>query len=258
MAFTFYPASAINGVYRLSRSHLYYCTVWIFHCSGSEKKSTVSFSYACCSWQCSLPIIFVAVISLLDSDFVAWQAIMNIKWWPYSSNVCWWNYILKKRTVKVGNQFAIDLCTSLIRVCIQKFPDCPPWARTTNGTAFCHYMQLYRYLVSQSSEFCRHKPLCCFSTRVYCCKCIFRYRLSSETSGCTVVYCNFEKYLIRGRNIGVIITNSFELKQELSVCKLPLGMNIKWGCLRTKWLGERLEMRASDRRMGKIALWGPS
>jgi len=32
---------------------------------------------------------------------------------------------------------------------------------------------LYRYFVSQSSEFCRHNPLCCFSTSVYCC--LFRY-----------------------------------------------------------------------------------
>jgi hypothetical protein len=41
-------------------------------------------------------------------------------------------------------------------------------------------MQLYRYFVSQYSEFCRHNPLCCFSTRVYCCERIFRYRLSLE------------------------------------------------------------------------------
>jgi hypothetical protein len=36
-------------------------------------------------------------------------------------------------------------------------------------------MQLDRYFVSQSSEFCRYNPLCCFSTSVYCCKRIFRY-----------------------------------------------------------------------------------
>jgi hypothetical protein len=29
-------------------------------------------------------------------------------------------------------------------------------------------VQLYRYFVSQSIEFCRHNPLCCFSTSVYC------------------------------------------------------------------------------------------
>jgi hypothetical protein len=49
-------------------------------------------------------------------------------------------------------------------------------------------MQLYCYFVSQSSEFCRHNPLCCFSTNVYCCRCcLFRYRLSPETFGYTVV-----------------------------------------------------------------------
>jgi hypothetical protein len=47
-------------------------------------------------------------------------------------------------------------------------------------------VQLYRYFVSQPSEFCRHKPLCCFSTSVCCC-CLFRYRLSSETFGYTLV-----------------------------------------------------------------------
>jgi hypothetical protein len=44
-----------------------------------------------------------------------------------------------------------------------------------NGTTLCHWNQLYRYFVSQPREFCRHNPLCCFSTRVYCCKRIFRY-----------------------------------------------------------------------------------
>jgi hypothetical protein len=48
-------------------------------------------------------------------------------------------------------------------------------------------MQLYRYFVSQSSEFCCHNPLCCFSTTVYCCKCIRRYRLSPEAFGYTLV-----------------------------------------------------------------------
>jgi hypothetical protein len=50
-------------------------------------------------------------------------------------------------------------------------------------TALCHYVQLYRYFVSQSSEFCRHNPLCCLSTSVYFCKPIFRYRLSPENFG---------------------------------------------------------------------------
>jgi hypothetical protein len=62
----------------------------------------------------------------------------------------------------------------VIRGCIQKFPDWPPGARTANGTAHCHQLQLYRYFVSQSSEFCRHNPLCCFLRSIYCC-CSFRY-----------------------------------------------------------------------------------
>jgi hypothetical protein len=39
-------------------------------------------------------------------------------------------------------------------------------------------------LLSQSSEFCRHNPLCCFPS-VYCC--LFRYRISPETFGYTLV-----------------------------------------------------------------------
>jgi hypothetical protein len=66
-------------------------------------------------------------------------------------------------------------------------------ARTANGTALCHSVQLYRYFVSQSSEFCRHNPLCCFLTSVYCCKRIFRYRLSPETFGYTLVHTFLEQ-----------------------------------------------------------------
>jgi hypothetical protein len=47
-------------------------------------------------------------------------------------------------------------------------------------------VQLYRYFVSQSIEFCRHNPLCYFSTSVYCC-CLFRYGLSPETFGHTLL-----------------------------------------------------------------------
>jgi hypothetical protein len=41
--------------------------------------------------------------------------------------------------------------------------------------------------MSQSGEFYRHNPLCCFSTSVYRCKRIFRHRLSPETFGYTLV-----------------------------------------------------------------------
>jgi len=43
------------------------------------------------------------------------------------------------------------------------------------------HLQLSRYFLSQSSEFCRHNPLCCFSTSAYYYCCLFRYRLSPET-----------------------------------------------------------------------------
>jgi hypothetical protein len=82
--------------------------------------------------------------------------------------------------------------TKAIRGCIQNFPDWSPGARTANGTALCHYVLLYRYFVSQSSELCRHNPLCCFSTSVYCCCCcccLLRYRLSPETFRYTLVAC---------------------------------------------------------------------
>jgi hypothetical protein len=78
--------------------------------------------------------------------------------------------------------------SAFLRSFIQKFPDWPPGARTANGTALCHYVQLYRYFASQSSDFCHHNNLCCFSKNVCCCKHIFRYLLSPETSGYTFVY----------------------------------------------------------------------
>jgi hypothetical protein len=78
----------------------------------------------------------------------------------------------------------------IIRGCIQMFPDWPPGARTANGTALYHKVQLCRYFLSQSSEFCRHNPLCCFSTSVYYCYCccLFSYGLSPENFVYTLVY----------------------------------------------------------------------
>jgi hypothetical protein len=48
-------------------------------------------------------------------------------------------------------------------------------------------VQLYGYFVSQSSEFCRHNALCCFSMSVYCCKRTFLYRFCPETFGYTLI-----------------------------------------------------------------------
>jgi hypothetical protein len=48
-------------------------------------------------------------------------------------------------------------------------------------------VQLYRYFVSQPSEFCLHNPLYCFSTSNAKGKSIFLYRCSPETFGYTLV-----------------------------------------------------------------------
>jgi hypothetical protein len=47
-------------------------------------------------------------------------------------------------------------------------------------------VQLYRYFVSQSSEFCSHNPLWCLSTSICCC--LLCYQLSPETFGYTLVH----------------------------------------------------------------------
>jgi hypothetical protein len=52
--------------------------------------------------------------------------------------------------------------------------------------------ELYRYFVSQSSEFCRHNPLCCFSTSVYYCKPIFF--LSTQSGN---FWIHLRKYIIQ-------------------------------------------------------------
>jgi hypothetical protein len=74
-----------------------------------------------------------------------------------------------------------------VRGCIQKFPYWPPGA-SANGTALCHCVQLNRWFMSQSSEFCHHNLLCCFSASNTKGKRIFRYRLSPETFGYTRVF----------------------------------------------------------------------
>jgi hypothetical protein len=48
-------------------------------------------------------------------------------------------------------------------------------------------VQLYRYFANQSSGFCRHDPLCYFSTSVYCCKRVFCW-LSPETFAYNLVF----------------------------------------------------------------------
>jgi len=74
------------------------------------------------------------------------------------------------------------LCSSFWSLTLQgiqtrvykKFQDWPPEARTASGTALYQQVQYYRCFVSQSSEFYRHNPLCCFSTSVLYFCCFFR------------------------------------------------------------------------------------
>jgi hypothetical protein len=99
----------------------------------------------------------------------------------------------------------------VLRGCIQKFY-LPPGARTATGTTLCHYVQLHRYFVSQSSEFCRYNPLCCFSTSVYC-YCLFRYRLSPETFGCTLICLS-----VAVGKIGLVACFVSHFYQFISVC----------------------------------------
>jgi hypothetical protein len=76
-------------------------------------------------------------------------------------------------------------CTSLY----PKVSGLAAWSENCKCTVLCHWVQLYCYFVSQSSKSGRHNPLSCFWTSVYCCKRIFRYRLSPETFGYSLVYC---------------------------------------------------------------------
>jgi hypothetical protein len=61
------------------------------------------------------------------------------------------------------------------------------WRENQKGPALCHYVQFYRYFVTQSSEFCCHNPLKRTATSNTKGKSIFRYWLSQETFGYTLV-----------------------------------------------------------------------
>jgi hypothetical protein len=71
--------------------------------------------------------------------------------------------------------------------------------------------------MSQSSEFCRHNPLCCFSTSVYCCKCIFCYRFSPETFEYTLVWAemNIKNLYVQKRGITINAFLNFMYSSEI-------------------------------------------
>jgi len=61
-------------------------------------------------------------------------------------------------------------------------------------------MQLHRYFMGQSSEFCCHNPLCCFLTSNTKGQHIFHYRLSPETFGYTFIYQRLNFVIIDSNN----------------------------------------------------------
>jgi hypothetical protein len=149
-----------------------------------------------CKWYSSLPLGAV-VLAILWVILVSFAAI----------TLC---VASQEVFVVVGIYFVMDSVRKLlnthctIRECIQKFPDWPFEWRTANVTALYDYVQLYRYFVSQSSEFCRHIPLCCFTTSAYCC--LFRYRLSPESFRYTLVLSSVSLWSDWGEPLQTIVT----------------------------------------------------
>jgi len=80
---------------------------------------------------------------------------------------------------------------------------------------------LYRYFVSQSSEFCHHNTLYCFSTSVYCCKhiLVFRYNsvrklLDTLTYYLSIYVCFFRVVF----SLQVFVPKSFMLSNVFHAC----------------------------------------
>jgi hypothetical protein len=90
------------------------------------------------------------------------------------------------------------------------------------------YSSLYRYFMSQSSEFCRHNPLHCFWTSVYCCEPIFRYRLSPETFGYTVVRYKVRRLGVSQRSPFVGFVWFIEWRPRLIVIPLVFVRDVHW------------------------------
>jgi hypothetical protein len=117
---------------------------------------------------------------LLNSGYFSYKDISNNNHRLVSNLQQYLLYKLRSESRRDSYQLRLDPVKSgqnprKVRGRIQKFPDWPAGAWTANGTAHCHWVQLYRHFMSQSSEFCRHKPLWCLPTSVYCCCCLFRY-----------------------------------------------------------------------------------
>jgi hypothetical protein len=105
-------------------------------------------------------------------------------------------------------------------------------------------VQLYRYCVSQSSEFCRHNPLCCFSTTVYCCKRIFCYRLSPETFGYPRVF-QYAMY-------SVCLLFFFVIQVKNCLSRLSVTCEI---LIQNKQVNATLNTEACQKRMWVLVKW---
>jgi hypothetical protein len=67
------------------------------------------------------------------------------------------------------------------------------WSKNFKWYSSLPLGSMYHYFVSQSSDFCRHKHLCCFSTSVYCCKRIFLYDSVRKLLDTPSYFMNYER-----------------------------------------------------------------
>jgi hypothetical protein len=131
----------------------------------------------------------------------------SLKWKPFESGTVRYPWLLHSELNLTLDSWLQDLGSCFIRIdvnmklsdtnsirgCIQKFPDWPPGARTLvqlSATRCSCIAILWVSLVT----FAAITPLCCFSTNASCC-CLFRYRLSPETFGYTLVYGTGQRYV---------------------------------------------------------------
>jgi hypothetical protein len=94
-----------------------------------------------------------------------------------------------------------------------------------------------RNFVSRSSGFYRHNPLCCFSANVYCCKRIFRYRLSPETFGYSLLLIFLS--VLRGMAASTAICSS-------ASSNIDVHFRYNWIMCRGMWLVKKAGTHAPN------------
>jgi hypothetical protein len=159
--------------------------------------------------------------------------------WPFLISFSQ-NSLQKPLSVPYSLPFAIFSCignllsiSSIARDKIHVFwlllSKCHPHAKLEHSVLVDENLQCYRYFVGQSSEFCRHNPLCCFSTGVYCSKRIFRYdsiRILLDRSSYNPI-----RRLKYNRPISRLLINKPETRYgELFITSHALKMNLYTNC----------------------------